>query len=242
MSLSVIMPSYNKGQCISESLFTTSKTLNRLGIDHEIVVVNDGSTDDTYEKALDASKKLKNVKVVNYANNEGKGHAIKTGFYNSTGDKVIFFDADLDYHPAQIKLFIDKMKEDNSDVVIGSKRHKDSKIVYPVVRRVLSKGYQVFNTTLLGLPFSDTQPGIKLFKREVLEKVFPKVLVKKWAFDVEILLNTTKLGYKVTEAPVDLSFKEIPSSINMGAVKNMFIDTCAVFYRDKILHYYNGVK
>ena len=241
MKVSVLMPAYNKGQCIFESIFITVNTLSKLGVDHEVVVINDGSSDDTYEEALRASKKFNNVKIVNYNSNEGKGHATKTGFYNSTGDLIMFFDADLDYHPEQIKLFLDMMKENNADVIIGSKRHKDSKIEYPFVRRFLSRGYQIFNTLFLGLPFSDTQPGIKLFKREVLEKVFPKVLIKRFAFDAELLLNSKKLGYKIIEAPVDLSFMKFSSTVNIKAIQNMFIGTCAIFYRDKILRYYDKV-
>jgi len=241
MKISVLMPVYNKGQCIFDSVSTTVKTLNELGIDHEVVIMNDGSTDNTYEEAVKASKKFNNVKVVDYKNNEGKGHALKTGFYNTKGDLVIFFDADLDFHPKQIKTFLDYMEKNNTDVVIGSKRHPESIVEYPFIRRFLSKGYQLFNTFLLGLPFTDTQPGIKLFKREVLENVFPKVLVKRWAFDVELLLNSKKLNYKIVEAPVDLSFKKFPSSVNMKTIQNMFIDTCAVFYRNKILKYYDKV-
>jgi glycosyltransferase involved in cell wall biosynthesis len=240
--LSVLMPAYNKGACIFESISLTIKTLKDLGIDHELIVINDGSGDQTCEECKKAMEKFANLKLVTYHNNSGKGHALKTGFYASSGEKIIFFDADLDYHPKQIKLFMDLMDEKNADVVIGSKRHRDSKVTYPFLRRFLSRGYQLFNTLLLGLPFSDTQPGIKLFKREVLEKVFPKVLIKRFAFDAELLLNSKKINYKIVESPIDLSFKRFPSSVNLNAIKSMFIDTCAIFYRDRILNYYEKVN
>ena len=98
---------------------------------------------------------------------------------------------------------------------------------------------------LFNLNVNDTQVGTKLFRREVLEKVFPRILVKRWAFDLELLVNANKLGYKITEAPIDLNFKKFDSNINkrmIDTIQNMFIDTCAIFYRDKILKYYDRVN
>ena len=88
---------------------------------------------------------------------------------------------------------------------------------------------------------SDTQAGIKLFKREVLQQVFPKILVKRYAFDVENLANAIKFGYKIVEVPVVLNY-HYSSNVNLKAIWYMFVDTIAIFYRMNILHYYDKVQ
>ena len=91
---------------------------------------------------------------------------------------------------------------------------------------------------LFNLYITDTQAGIKLFRREVLEQVFPKVLVKRYAFDIELLANATRLGYTIAEAPVELNHN-CHSEINLRAIWRIFWDTMATFYRMKILRYYD---
>jgi len=238
MKISVIIPTYNKGKIISKTLEETEKVLNDLGLEHEIIVVDDGSTDNTFEEAKKISNYFPDINVVHYMPNGGKGKALRHGFKYVSGDLVLFLDADLDLHPRQIKTFLEYMKKTNADIVIGSKRHPDSRVIYPSQRRFLSKGYQMFTSFFLKLPVSDTQVGMKLLKREVLDRIFPKILVKKWAFDVELLVNAIHHGYKVVEAPVDLNFQRFGSAVNLKTIPNMFIDTCAIFYRLRILRYY----
>ncbi len=238
MKLSVIIPTYNKQEYISKTIEETEKVLNDLNLEHEIIVVDDGSTDKTYEEAMRVCNLYPNTRVSHYIPNGGKGQAIKYGFYKTSGDLVLFLDADMDLHPRQIKTFLDIMEKTNADVVIGSKRHPDSKIIYPNQRKFLSRGYQMITSFFLKLPVSDTQVGMKLLKREVLDKVFPKILVKKWAFDVELLVNVVHHGYKVVEAPIDLNFQKFSSAIHLGSIPNFLIDTAAIFYRLRILRYY----
>jgi len=237
MKLSVIMPAYNKGRVILKTIEEIEKVLNQLKLDHEIIVVDDGSTDDTYEQALKASQSIPSVKVLHYVPNGGKGKALKYGFGFVTGDLVLFMDADMDLHPRQIKTFLEYMRTTGADVVIGSKRHPESKVIYPSQRRFLSKAYQLFVGFFLKLPVSDTQVGMKLFKVDALRKTFPKILVKRWAFDVELLVNIIHHGYKVVEAPIDLNFRRF-STVNFKTIPNMFLDTCAIFYRLRIQRYY----
>jgi hypothetical protein len=93
--------------------------------------------------------------------------------------------------------------------------------------------------SLFGLPVRDTQTGIKLFKREVLERVLPRVLVKRFAFDLELLANVHHFGYRIVEAPVVVNFNRVCSRLHLPAVWNVFVDTLAIFYRMRILRYYD---
>jgi dolichol-phosphate mannosyltransferase len=133
------------------------------------------------------------------------------------------------------------MQLDDADIVIGSKFHPNSKIQYPVLRRFVSLGYYYLVKILFGLPVHDTQTGLKLFKSEVLKKVLPRILVKEFAFDIEVLVNAHRLGYKIVEAPISLNHSW-SSSVDFVAIWKIFQDTMAVFYRTYILRYYNNPR
>lgn len=235
--ISVVIPAYNENGIILETIKECVSSLN--GIDHEIIVVDDGSHDGTYGTVKEFVRGHNNIKIVNYEGNQGKGFAIRYGFKYTTGDVVAFIDADLNIHPGQILTFINEMERTDADVVVGSKRHPDSKVNYPINRKILSNIYYMFVTILFGLNVKDTQVGMKLYKRKVLNDLCPIVLVKRYAFDIEILANAHRLGYKIREAPVEINM-DFDSKVNKKAIWNMLWDTCAIFYRMKIIHYYDG--
>lgn len=236
------MPAYNEAEYIFSSAKETSKVFTDVDCEHEIIVVDDGSKDDTYEEALRASLNFDHIRVVRYDPNLGKGFAIAHGFKFVTGELVAFLDADLDLHPKQLQTFLDYMRENDADVVVGSKRHPLSEIDYPFHRRIISGVYYGVAKVLFGLPVKDTQTGLKLFKYEVLERVMPKILVKRYAFDLEILANAHHLGYKIVEAPIILGFRRKFSRIYPQDVYYTWKDTMAVFYRLHILKYYDHVE
>lgn len=239
--VSVIMPVYNEEECIHSGILETTRTLNSLGYDYEIIVVDDGSTDHTYQEATKTSSALGKIKVVKSISNQGKGGALKYGFRFVKGDFVVFLDGDLDLHPRGIETFFEIMRKTGSDVVVGSKRHRLSIINYPLTRRMFSFFYHLMVGILFRLCITDTQVGLKLWKYEVLEKILPKVLIKKYAFDLELLANARRLGYKVREAPVTLNFGRENSwgRIHFKDIYKIGIDTLAIFYRMYILHYYD---
>jgi glycosyltransferase involved in cell wall biosynthesis len=238
--LSIIMPAYNEAHSIAENVRETAETMRALGIDFEIVVVDDGSMDGTHEAASGALLSWPDrVRVVRCARNEGKGNALICGTSYSRGDRVAFLDADMDLHPEQLESFFAIMDARRADVVIGSKFHPASKVDYPPLRRVYSFFYYMLVRALFGLPVRDTQTGIKLFKRGVLERVLPRILVKRFAFDLEVLANVHHFGYQIVEAPVTLNFQRVCSRLRLPAVWNVFLDTLAIFYRMRILHYYD---
>jgi len=233
--LSVILPSYNtKNLAINVS--EIQKEVEKITKNYEIIIVNDGSTKE-WEEDLDKIKAIKNVNILSYKKNEGKGYALKKGGMIAKGEKIIFLDSDLDIPPKQIKLFFDELE--NFEIVIGSKRHLDSKLVYPLFRRFMSSTYQILNSILFNLNIKDTQVGIKAFGANVLKKILPKLIIKRYAFDLELLVVANKEGYKVKEAPVEIDY-QFGSKINIKSVLNMLVDTAAIFYRLKILRYYDN--
>jgi len=234
--LSIIMPCYNEGDWIYRNLHEAVKSFKELNLNFEIIVVDDGSTDSTYSEA----KKVNTMytKIVRYDQNKGKGHALKHGLSFATGDYITFLDADLDIHPRQIMTLIRYMEEFGSDIVIASKRHPDSKVIYPLKRKILSSAYHLFVDLLFGLDVKDTQTGLKLLKKECASVVLPKVLVKRYAFDLELLVLCRKYNFRIKEAPVEIKYNFSGSGINLTALKNIFQDTLAIAYRLYILRYY----
>ena len=234
----MIVPAYNEAEGVAPTIREIQKTLEEQGIKYEVIVVDDGSEDDTFAKALAVAKENSNVRAFSYRKNSGKGYAIKYGFQYARGDLVLFLDADSDLPAAQIPRFLGGMNGTDVDIIIGSKRHPLSKVDYPPLRRLLSGAYGLLVRALFNLKVTDTQTGIKLFRREVLDRVFPKVLIKRYAFDLELLANASRLRYRIAEAPVEVNYR-FRSRISSSAVAGMFIDTLAIFYRMKILHYYD---
>lgn len=237
--LSVIVPAHNEGYHIRESLKLLIRELDKLGLKYGLIVVDDGSTDNTHSEALSSLRGKDNMRVLRYDKNKGKGHAIKHGSMIAHGDIVTFIDADMELHPKQIRALIDYMEKHSADVVVGSKLHPHSKVNYPLNRKVLSRIYQLMNFMLFGLSTRDTQAGLKIFKRKALQDIMRKVIVKRYAFDLELLVNAHHRGYKIVEAPIVLDYKRGFGRIGVGDMWNIFFDTCAIFYRLRILRYYD---
>jgi glycosyltransferase involved in cell wall biosynthesis len=244
--LSLVMPAYKAEAFIEKNILEVKKVLDELPYNYEYIIVVDGMLDKTQDKAKKVAAKFPDqIKVVGYKENMGKGHAVRFGMARAKGDIIGFTDAGLDLEPTSIPMLLEHFNWYRADIIIGSKRHPASKVAYPWQRRILSWGYQMGVRTLFGMNIRDTQVGMKFFKREVLEKVLPRVLVKKWAFDVELLAVSNYLGFnKIYEAPISLNldFGGISIVTSKGFWKNIFYfvwDTSAVFYRLKIMHYYD---
>lgn len=218
--------------------------LTLLSIPYEVIVVIDGKGDNSEKEA---KKVISNkLSVVGYNTNHGKGYAVRFGMSKCKGDVIGFLDAGGDISILTLSMMIEHFNWYNADIVIGSKRHPVSKVQYPLERRVISFVYQLLIRLLFGLQVKDTQVGMKLYRREVLEDVLPRLLVKQFAFDIEILAVSYYLGYtRIYEAPVELDFNGVSSITSSSVIRiiwNTLWDTCAVFYRLKILHYYDNVN
>lgn len=240
--LSVIVPAFKQAATIRKDLENIDHILSEGLTDfgYEIICVVDGQIDKTFKEA--SKVKSPRVKVIGYEQNKGKGYAVRFGMVRAEGELVSFLDAGMDISPASIMMLMSHMQWYNADIIVGSKRHPVSRVNYPLLRHILSIGYHWGVKILFGLPLTDTQSGIKIFKRQVLEKVLPRLLVKKYAMDIEMLAVAKSLGYKrIYEAPIEVTFDKKTSKISKRVLRTMIrmlLDTIAVFYRLKIRRYY----
>ena len=239
--LSVVMPAYTLEKVI-ESNIECVYALLKDNIPFEILPVDDGSRDGTADAIKRAAAKHPEIHPVYVKLNKGKGSALKSGFAASNGSHILLLDGDLDLSPERISTFFDIMHKEGAAIVIGSKRHPQSTIDYPWHRRLSSMLYFSIVYLLVGLPISDTQTGMKLFQREALQWSFDRMLVKAFAFDLEILAIAHSKGFKVAEAPILMQFGQKLGCLTWKNIKQVMIDTLAIFYRTRILKYYRSVE
>ncbi len=237
--LSIVLPCHNLGKVIADNIRQITATF-RGCITFEIIAVDDGSKDNTLDQLRALEPEYPELRIVALSPNQGKGHALRTGFGDTRGSHILFLDADLDLPPHQSAWFFERMLETGSDIVIGAKRHPRSELVYPRKRRIISAIYYLTVRLLFGLPVRDTQTGIKLFRRAVLEAVLPRMLVKRFAYDLELLVIARHLGYKIAEAPITLDFHGPYGCLKYRVVRRTTLDTLAIFYRLHILRYYQA--
>ena len=239
VQLSVLLPAYNEAGQLRRNLYETIRTLEGAPsvptqpafYPFELIVIDDGSSDGTAAAALDVARQDKRVRVMSYQPNAGKGAALRRGFGCAQGSLVAFLDADLDLHPRLLFVLEDVMSTQHADVVIGSKQHPQSHIDYPLLRRAYSLGYFVLVQALFDLPLRDTQTGIKLFKREVLDYAFPRLSITGYAFDLELLVLAHTAGYRITDAPVSLTSQRMNRRIRPRDVMVMLRDTINLWLR-----------
>jgi len=243
--LSIIIPVYKQGKTIRRDIIDILSALASATTPIEIIAVIDGMLDNSMNEA----RRVKDprVIVVGYKTNHGKGYAVRFGMAHAKGNVIGFMDAGGDLRPTSLSLMYEQFLYQDADIVIGSKRHPLSQVNYPWFRKITSFGYQMIIKILFGLTIKDSQVGMKLYKRRVLEDVLPRLLVKEFAFDIEILAVAYHLGYKkIFEAPVILDFAGATSSITIKKIIkisfSMFQDTLAIFYRLRIKKYYDNAN
>lgn len=244
--LSIVVPSYKEGKTIYKDLKHLEKTLKEglpVQYDYEIICVEDGQFDDTSRQV----KRIRSrkVKLISYKENKGKGFAVRTGMREAKGDLISFMDAGRDIKEKGIMMLLAHMEWYDADVIVGSKRHPASKLQYPLLRRILSYGYSFGIKMLFSLSLTDTQSGIKIFKRKVIKKILPKLQIDRFAMDIEMLALARHFGFtRIYEAPIELNFNIGESRVQFFPITNpnspirMAIDTILVFYKIKIAKYY----
>jgi len=238
--LSVIVPAYKQEKTIAKDLKRIKQVLDKIRYNYEMIVVVDGKEDKTFANARKAN--LAKAKVVGYKNNRGKGNAVRYGMARAKGDPIAFIDAGMEIDPNGISMILEHMEWYKADVMVGSKRHPASQIDYPSGRKVISFFYQFFVRIFTGLNVKDTQAGLKIYRRKVLEDIFPRLLVKRYAFDLEMLTVARRLGYKrIFEAPIKLkyNFKDLTHASTLDSLKKSLVDTLAIIYRLRIKRYYD---
>jgi len=237
LKLSIIIPAYNEEKNIYQTIDQIIGCHDQLDYDYEVIVVIDGATDKTEAEAK--RHRSKKVKIFSYPRNRGKGAALKFGVGKASGNIVTFTDAGGDFEPKQFDKFIKVLEAFDADFVIGSKRHPASRVDYPLHRRFYSNIYHRLVRIFFRLPVTDTQTGLKVLKTTVAKKIMPRLLVKQYAFDLEMLVVANQLGFRrIFEAPVEMKFNNSTTGISPRTVIKMITDTLAIFYRAYILRYY----
>ena len=234
VDVSLILPAYNEERSIEKVVVRVDSVLKETVLSYELIIVDDGSRDTTRRKALNFSQNNSNLKVVGYDVNMGKGNAIRQGFSQACGDAVVFLDSDLDIAPSQISWYVRALK--HGDLVVASKRHPQSIVEVPFLRRFLSYGFNVLVKLLTGLRVRDTQTGLKAVRRKALEPVFRVLTVCRFAFDVELLTVANLNNLKIIELPVKIRLtKMLFSPFEMW---KMFVDLLGIAYRLRVIKWY----
>lgn len=220
--LSVVMPSYQLGAVIGPNVRRVLASLSDQPT-HEVVVVDDGSTDGTAQTLAELAAADDRLKVVSHDVNRGKGRALISGWQASRGERVVFLDADLDLPPEQIPHLLTYL--DEADVVVGTKRKAMSRHNYPWLRTLLSRLYAASTSGLFRLPVNETQTGLKVFRRAVLDRVLPEMRIFGYAFDLELLIRADRLGSKMVEVPVTLADAAKESTFRLAMAWELARDT-----------------
>lgn len=161
----------------------------------------------------------------------GKGAAIKRGLALANGEYVVMIDGDLQISPTEVQSFFKIMDVYNADAVIGNKRHPFSTVNYTLSRKIISHSYNEIVRLLFGFQLRDSQCGLKIFKRAPLEKIMSRILVKQYAFDIEVLVALKDNGFRVVDAPVYVKKTYGKGSVSIKNILNTLKDTLAVWHR-----------
>ncbi len=196
-NLTIVFPCFNEAERLPRTLTTYLARLPADPRQVELLVVDDGSTDHTLTVADQVATTDQRVRVIRTQPNHGKGFAVRTGMLAAEGDLIVFTDADGSYGPDDVSRIVEALA--HAPVAIGA-RHPDD--TGPTVRQLASRVFNLAMRLLLGLPFSDTQCGLKGFRRDAAEALFRRARVDGFAFDAEALLVARRLAIEVVEVPV----------------------------------------
>jgi glycosyltransferase involved in cell wall biosynthesis len=196
--LSVVIPAYNEGHRIVETVQEISRFCNQELDAHEIIVVDDGSTDAT----ASAAGSLPEVKLLENGGNRGKGYSVRRGILETKLDPVLFTDADLSTPIAEALPLLEALRN-GADIAIASRtRSPDKKVSRSVRRRLMAWVFRLLVKTIALRGFHDTQCGFKMFRSGAAREIFGLQRLDRWGFDVEVLYLARKLGLTVREVPV----------------------------------------
>ncbi|MGA3214301.1 MAG: glycosyltransferase [Acidimicrobiales bacterium] len=236
LDLTVVVPYYNPGPSLVGHIEQVTAVLRQRRVSFEVIAVSDGSTDgnDAGLEKIGAE-----VRVVHLPVNQGKGHALRVGLGLGRGRYLGFIDGDGDIPAPVLGEFVDCIEHGDPDFAIGSKRHLESVVVYPWLRRLYSWGYQELTRVLFGLDITDTQSGIKLARREIVTELLPILEEDGFIFDLELLAVARRRGYtKVVELPVEIR-ERFSSTISPRAVFAMLVDTVRLTWRLRVARRYD---
>ena len=206
---SIVIPAYNEGARIRATLERVLAHMQRHGWDAEVLVVNDGSTDDTVQIVQSFAAQNPALRLLENPGNRGKGYSVRNGVLHASGEVVLFTDADLSSPIEEAdKLFA--ALASGADVAIGSRwlRAELQTQRQPLHRQLFGRIFNLALRIILGLRYRDTQCGFKAFTRRAAQSIFPLQHIERWGFDPEILYLARMFGYRVEEIPVQWAHRE----------------------------------
>lgn len=206
---SIVIPAYNEHARIPATLNAVVSTVRAHGWDAEVIVVNDGSTDDTAQIVLDFAVREPRVRLVENPGNRGKGYSVRNGVLHALGEVVLFTDSDLSAPIEEADRLFAAIAA-GADIAIGSRWLESGRQTQrqPLYRQFFGRCFNLVTRAVMGLPFVDTQCGFKAFTRAAAQTVFRLQTIERWGFDPEILFIALKRGYTVKEVPVTWAHDE----------------------------------
>lgn len=235
--ISLVIPIFNHARKISYSIEKIKQAVELSLSNYELIIVNDGSTDNTLTILKDIAKtEDEHVRVISYTPNRGKGYAVRQGVLHSQGDAVVLLDGDLDISPDLIKDYVERLS--TSDLVIASKKHPESNVRIPRSRAFLSRAFNLLIKVTIGIAQTDTQAGFKVGKGDTMRSIFRNVSVNRYAFDVEFFAIASILHLKVQEMPVIM---KIDRKFKTKEILNMFVDVTRIWYKYRIARSYQNI-
>jgi dolichyl-phosphate beta-glucosyltransferase len=203
MTYSIVIPAYNEGTRLGATLEKILAYVRQQGWDAEVIVVNDGSRDNTAGLVREFAEKNPIVRLVENPGNRGKGYSVRHGMLKARGDVVVFSDADLSSPIEEMPKLLDALSQ-GADIAIGSRwlRAELQTQRQSVHRQIFGRVFNLLMRMILGLKFKDTQCGFKAFTRQAAQTILPLQRIERWGFDPEILFLARKFGLRVKEVAV----------------------------------------
>lgn len=233
VAVSVVIPAYNEERRLPPTLIDIIDFFDRKGCKYEVIVVDDGSSDNTSEVVRKFERVRSEVRLIQLPKNQGKGHAVRLGVLNSHGARILFADADGATPIAEVDRLMAAL-DGGADIAIGSRAiaSDDTKVSTSLHRKILGRAFNRCVNVILLPNISDTQCGFKLFSRKAGLFLFRKQTSDRFSFDVELLFLAHKVGLSIAEVPIN--WRNVP-----GSKVNLALDAMMMFrdvFRFRVLH------
>jgi dolichyl-phosphate beta-glucosyltransferase len=214
--LTLIIPAFNEADLIGANLDELTKQLSIHNLQTEIIVVDDGSTDQTAQIVRQCQSRSPQIILLQNERNRGKGYSVRRAVLQSSGQTIIFIDADLPYSFESVQLVIDTLHQ-GAQLAIGSRVLPKSKMTdqIPLIRRLAGQSFSLFIRWFLFQGIADTQCGLKGFRDYAAHEIFKRITIEGFGFDVEVLYLAKRLGYTIQPVPVNLVFSRSDSRVKL---------------------------